>query len=325
MQLDEAVCDVRVVVEVRVAARAPVPARTQQSPVLAGQRPEQKLPYATSSLEPVVAVETVGRFGERREREPVPRREDLVVAERLGTRRALGEHACAQLRLELAADDEPAVLEGLEQLGRQPDGVGLFRRPGECEPLHAVRVRILRRSQPTLRERQFPQDVVERLLDHLAVARLPGDDPRVQVRRRQHGVVVEHLLEVRHEPAVVHRVAVEATSTMSYMPPAAIPSSVAVTMASEPSSPRRSKNSSVEAAGNFGARPNPPKAGSNVPAIPRAPSDRSDEVRGSADGGVCATLRSASAMRLAWRSMSSRRSLQVCETARSTSSKLGRP
>ena len=38
---------------------------------------------------------------------------------------------------------------------------------------------------------------------------------------------------------------------MSYMPPAAIPSSVAVTMASEPSSPRRSKNSSVEAAGNL--------------------------------------------------------------------------
>ena len=72
VQLDEAVCDVRVVVEVRVAARARVPPRTQQSPVLAGQRPEQKLPYATSSFEPVVAFEAVRGFGERSEREPVP-------------------------------------------------------------------------------------------------------------------------------------------------------------------------------------------------------------------------------------------------------------
>ena len=41
-------------------------------------------------------------------------------------------------------------------------------------------------------------------------------------------------------------------------------------MASDSSSPRRSRSSSVEAAGNFGARPKPPNAGSNVRAIPRA-------------------------------------------------------
>ena len=45
-----------------------------------------------------------------------------------------------------------------------------------------------------------------------AVALLAGHEPGVQVRRREQGVVVQHLLEVRHEPPVVDRVAVEAAS-----------------------------------------------------------------------------------------------------------------
>ena len=50
------------------------------------------------------------------------------------------------------------------------------------------------------------------------------------------------------------------------MPPAAIASSVFTTIGSASSSPRkcmRSRNSSVEAGGNFGAPPKPPYSGSN--------------------------------------------------------------
>ncbi len=102
-------------------------------------------------------------------------------------------------------------------------------------------------------------------------------------------------------------------------------SSVAVTIASDSSSPRRSRNSSVEAAGNFGALPKPPKAGSKVRAMPRAASARSDSVSGSLDAGAFATLRSASSIRLACRSTSPRRSRHVSATARRTSRKLGMP
>ncbi len=62
------------------------------------------------------------------------------------------------------------------------------------------------------RERELAQHVPERLLHDLAVALAPGDDPGVQVRRGEDRVVVEHLLEVRDEPAVVHGIAVKAAA-----------------------------------------------------------------------------------------------------------------
>ena len=42
----------------------------------------------------------------------------------------------------------------------------------------------------------------------------------------------------------------------------------------------------MDAGGNLGARPKPPKAGSNVRAIPRAASASSAAVSGSAEGGA---------------------------------------
>ena len=67
-------------------------------------------------------------------------------------------------------------------------------------------------ASPPSGERELAQHVFDRLLDDLAVALAPGHDPGVEVRRGEDGVVVEHLLEVRDEPAVVDRVAVEAAS-----------------------------------------------------------------------------------------------------------------
>ncbi len=106
------------------------------------------------------------------------------------------------------------------------------------------------------------------------------------------------------------------------MPPAAIASSVVVTMSS---SPRRSRNSSVDAGGNFGAPPNPPRSASNVRRRPRTASDRTVSVSGSADGSTSLDERTASTSCAADRPMSSRRSRYAVATAPSTCRKLGSP
>ena len=145
---------------------------------------------------------------ERGEREPVPRRDHLVVEGGLRPPLANLEQPRPRPLVELAAQDRAAVLERLQQLRRRP----LLRRPRVREPLHPVGVRVLRRGEPTAREPQLTKHVVERLLRDGAVPVLAGDQPGVKVRRDEKRVVVEHLLEVRHEPAVVDRVAVEAAA-----------------------------------------------------------------------------------------------------------------
>ena len=69
-----------------------------------------------------VAFEPAPRFGERGERKPVPRRDHLVVAERLRSLRTTLEQLGARLLVELAADDEAAVLERLQARGLSPQG-----------------------------------------------------------------------------------------------------------------------------------------------------------------------------------------------------------
>ncbi len=79
-------------------------------------------------------------------------------------------------------------------------------------PSIPVRVGVLGGGEAAAGKAELAQHVVERLLDDGAVAGLPRHGPRVQVGGGEEGVVVEHLLEVRHEPAVVDRVAVEAAA-----------------------------------------------------------------------------------------------------------------
>ena len=74
------------------------------------------------------------------------------------------------------------------------------------------------------------------------------------------------------------------------MPPAAIASSVFVTGSS---SPRRSRNSSVDAGGNFGAPPNPPHCGSKMRPRLRAASPSTESVSGSFEGASSAESRTA--------------------------------
>ena len=208
VELEQAVCHVRVVVEEALAADLSLPPGAREPPVLARQRPEQELRHPSCRVEPVAALEPAGALGERREGEPVPGREHLVVEARLGPQLTLGEQPGPQLRVERAADDRAAVLERLQELRRHAFLLG----PREREPLDAVRVGVLRRGEAAVGQPQLANHVVERLLDDRAIPRLPRDDERVQVRGDEQGVVVEHLLEVRHEPPLVDRVAVEATA-----------------------------------------------------------------------------------------------------------------
>src|SRR5437899_11362827 len=55
-------------------------------------------------------------------------------------------------------------------------------------------------------------DVRERLLDDLLEAWLAAQPPAIQVEPDELRVVVEHLLEMRHQPLAVRRIAVEAAA-----------------------------------------------------------------------------------------------------------------
>ena len=125
-----------------------------------------------------------------------------------GRSRADLEQPRAQLLVQLAAEHEAPVLERLEQLL----GRALPRRPRVGQPLDALGVGVLRRGEAAVGQAQVAQHVLDGLLGHLAVALGAGDEPPVQVRGDEQRVVVEHLLEVRHEPALVDGVAVEAAA-----------------------------------------------------------------------------------------------------------------
>src|SRR4029077_980512 len=96
------------------------------------ERAEQKLREARRRLQ-------ASGLRERSERQSVPRGDRLVVAKGLRALGTNGEKTCPRLVVELAAEDGPAVLEGLEEVLRR----SLTRRPRERQPFDTVGVGIL--------------------------------------------------------------------------------------------------------------------------------------------------------------------------------------
>ncbi len=127
-----------------------------------------------------------------------------------GRPRRLGPVAAHKdvLALEVAALGGAEPGDGLVRVVPQ-DLPQLREAPHVEAPLHALRVRVERRVEATLRAAHLLEHPVERVLGHGPQQRVPADLPAVHVGPGQQGVVVEHLLEVGHEPAVVDRVAVE--------------------------------------------------------------------------------------------------------------------
>ena len=107
------------------------------------ERAEEELSESTSNFEIVDPVESTARLGERGQRKAVPRSDRLVIAERLRSQLTLLEEPRTGLGIELAANDEPTVLEGLQKVAGNVVGFG----PCVRQSLDAVRVGILRRGK----------------------------------------------------------------------------------------------------------------------------------------------------------------------------------
>ena len=169
--------DVRVVVEEARAAHPPVADAPEDAAVVGAQRPEQELaerPRASSQSSRSsrrAASESAARA------RPFQDGDRLVVAKRLRPLRADGEEPRLRLRVELAADDRAAVLERLEQRRVEAEPLPFGRRPGVREPLDAVGVGVLRRREAAAGDAHLAQEVVDRLLDDVAVPLLAGHDP----------------------------------------------------------------------------------------------------------------------------------------------------
>jgi hypothetical protein len=88
----------------------------------------------------------------------------------------------------------------------------LCRRPDVGRALLTVSVGVEARREAPVRGQQLALGEGERLLGHRAVAVASRELPGMDVDARQLGVVVEHLLEVRHQPGLVRAVTREAAA-----------------------------------------------------------------------------------------------------------------
>src|SRR5205823_11693950 len=116
-----------VVLEIARAFGDTLAPRPVQSPVAGRELAEQELPQPPPRVDPVGPAEEAPALRQRSEREPVPGGDRLVVAQLLRPPLADREQPEPRLLVELAAQHEPAVLKGLEELV----GRALTGRPGE--------------------------------------------------------------------------------------------------------------------------------------------------------------------------------------------------
>ena len=183
--------------------------------------------------DPVGAAEQPAGLAQRRHPERVPFRQHLVVEPGTGTRGAAGEQTLAGGLDRRRSDEVPPGVETVRDraalevaVGRDAveveGGVGvdtehgahLVDGPGVEQPLVAVpvgarRVRVLGAGDAAARLPQVTQHVLDGLGDDLAPAWLLQRRRRVGVHPHEQRLVVEHLLEVRHEPLPVDGVAGE--------------------------------------------------------------------------------------------------------------------
>jgi len=90
----------------------------------------------------------------------------------------------------------------------------LLPRPAVKLPFVPLAVGIFGGIEAAVRMRHVAEHVCENVADDFRVARLAGDEIRVEVELCQLRVVVEHLLEMRHEPFGVHGVTGEAAAEL---------------------------------------------------------------------------------------------------------------
>ena len=208
VKLVEPVRDVGVVLEEARVLGDAVPVGAVQASVGRRQRTEQELAESPRCGEPLVVSEARTGFGQRRQREAVPRRDRLVVAKRLRPLLPPLEQLRLQLGRQLAAQDEAAVLERLEELLRDAV-VSVHVKVSPSTPSVSASCA---EAKPPSGSASSRSRYVDRLVDDLAIALGARHEPAVEVGGDEQRVVVEHLLEVRHQPALVDGVPVEAAA-----------------------------------------------------------------------------------------------------------------
>ena len=105
-------------------------------------------------------------------------------------------------------------VEGAGEGARRVDAEHRFelpRRPKIEAAFLALAIRVEAGVEPTFRRRHLAQYEHQGFLGDTSKRRVVGQLPGVDVGAHQQGVVVEHLLEVRYQPALVDAVAVEAS------------------------------------------------------------------------------------------------------------------
>ena len=219
----------RVVLEVGAQVRGAAVVRAQQAAVGPAQLASHELGGVARGVEIARLSEDSAGVRQRRDHERVPGRQPLVVepgAHALLARRQQGGLDVDQPdRVRRGADGDVRALEvarvgHAEMLDRRVGELGLERGPYLVEPPHveapldALGVGVERAREAALCLQQLAQRPVERLARHALEERLTGDLEAVQVRACEQRVVVEHLLEVRDDPAVVDRVTGEAAADL---------------------------------------------------------------------------------------------------------------
>ena len=181
---------------------------------------------AACRVDPLGHREGRARAGEGRHGEAVPRGDDLVVASGLRTARPRREQpgphvvepravvaSTGSWSVEAPCSKVPVRCDD-EELGGglavvSQDLAQLVGRPGVGQALDPVGVGIERGGEPARRRAELVDDERGRLAHHFLGERVAGHLPPRRAGAKQQGVVVEHLLEVRHDPAGVDGVARE--------------------------------------------------------------------------------------------------------------------
>ena len=132
--------------------------------------------------------------------------------EDLGRARRHGMQDVATLEISCGRDIEGAG-EGARRVDAE-HGVELRRRPEIETALLALAIGVEAGVERALRRRHLAQHEGQRFLGDTSKRRVMGQLPGVEIRPRQQGVVVEHLLEVRYQPPLVDAVAVEASAKL---------------------------------------------------------------------------------------------------------------
>ena len=233
---DEAEPDRGVVVEV---ARQVRPARGVRAhhPTVADHLALDELAVADGQRPKIIATERACRLAHRPQREPVPGGEDLLVARGPGARGARIVERTTRARdggqqlplldpgpargharvhadiqdvaaLEIpVARDIPECLDHARVLAEQ--AVHLFLVPQVELALVPLAVGVERGVEPAALRRHLAAQPFDRLLGHAPRLRVAGRLPEMDREPREQGVVVEHLLEVGHQPHRVHGIARE--------------------------------------------------------------------------------------------------------------------